>query len=205
MLGTSDCLAYETHSRGKVRETHAAGERARRRGRRIPMLDVDEARARALDAGVPEGMADLNVFRILLHDPPTAAALNGLLHRLLWKGSLDQRLRELVILRIGWVSGAVYEWTQHWHVAVALGIDEADLVAVRDWEAYEGFGPVERAILAATDETLERGAIGDATWVACAEHLDEALGALLGTPIGHLGPLDGQVLVAVQVVFAPQE
>ena len=65
-------------------------------GRRVPLLDVDEARARALDVGVPEGMAELNVFRILLHDPPTAAALNGLLHRLLWKGSLDQRRRRLL-------------------------------------------------------------------------------------------------------------
>jgi alkylhydroperoxidase family enzyme len=155
------------------------------RGRRVPLLDVDEARARALDVGVPEGMAELNVFRILLHDPPTAAALNGLLHRLLWKGSLDQRLRELAIMRIGWVSGAVYEWTQHWHVAVALGIDEADLIAVRDWEHHDGFGPVERAVLAATDETLARGAIGDATWAACAEHLDAALLVELVAVIGN--------------------
>ena len=154
------------------------------RGRRVPLLDVDEARSRALDVGVPEGMAELNVFRILLHDPPTAAALNGLLHRLLWKGSLDQRLRELAIMRIGWVSGAVYEWTQHWHVAVALGIDEADLIAVRDWEHHDGFGPVERAVLAATDETLARGAIGDSTWAACAEHLDAALLVELVAVIG---------------------
>ena len=87
------------------------------------MLDIDEARARAAEGGVPEMMGDLNVFRVLLHDPASTAAINGLLHRLLWKGDLDQRLRELVIMRIGWVSGAVYEWTQHWHVALALGVD----------------------------------------------------------------------------------
>ncbi|MBC8365686.1 MAG: carboxymuconolactone decarboxylase family protein [Actinobacteria bacterium] len=151
------------------------------------MLDAGEARSRAAEVGVPEGMAGLNVFRVLLHDPATAAALNGLLHRLLWKGDLDQRLRELVIMRIGWVSGAVYEWTQHWHVAVALGIDEADLFAVRDWEAYGGFGPVERAVLAATDETLADGSIGGATWSACAEQLDEALLVELVAAIGNWG------------------
>jgi alkylhydroperoxidase family enzyme len=132
-------------------------------------------------------MADLNVFRILLHNPSAAVALNGLLHRLLWRGTLDARLRELVILRIGWVSGAVYEWTQHWHVSLALGLDEADLVAVRDWEAHPGFGPVERAVLAATDETLADGVIGDATWAACAEHLDEAVLVELVAVIGNWG------------------
>lgn len=42
-------------------------------------------------------------------------------------------MRELVIMRIGWVTGSVYEWTQHWGVATALGVDQADLLAVRDW------------------------------------------------------------------------
>ena len=156
-------------------------------GRRLSMLDAAEARARAAEAGIPEGMADLNVFRILLHNPSAAVALNGLLHRLLWRGTLDARLRELVILRIGWVSGAVYEWTQHWHVSLALGLDEADLVAVRDWEAHPSFGPVERAVLAATDETLADGVIGDATWAACAEHLDEAVLVELVAVIGNWG------------------
>ncbi len=151
------------------------------------MLDIDEARARAAEVGVPEMMADHNVFRVLLPDPALTAAINGLLHRLPWKVDLDQRLRELVIMRSGWVSGAVYEWTQHWHVALALGVDEADLVGVRDWEAYDGFGPVERAVLAATDETLAHGAIGDATWATCAEHLDEALLVELVVAIGNWG------------------
>ena len=47
---------------------------------------------------------------------------------------IDARLRELIIMRIGWRQGSVYEWTQHWRVARMLEIPEEDLVAVRDWK-----------------------------------------------------------------------
>ncbi len=135
--------------------------------RRISMLDVDEARRRALERGIPENMAELSVFRIALHQPGVATGLNGMLHELLWKGVLDARLRELIIMRIGWSTGSVYEWTQHWRVARLLDVPERDLLAVRDWENADHFGPSERAVLAATDETLRDGTISDATWEAC--------------------------------------
>lgn len=138
---------------------------------RIPLLSEEEARERAAAAGIPEYMASLSVFRILLHDPPAAAGLNGLLSALLWQGALDARLRELVIMRIGWATGSEYEWTQHWRVATQLGVEAADLLAVRDWQGSDRFGDAERAVLAATDETLETGVVSAETWERCAQHL----------------------------------
>jgi alkylhydroperoxidase family enzyme len=131
---------------------------------RIPMLDVDEARAAAARVGVPEGMADLSVFKVLLRHEDLAARVNGLLHQLLWNGALDARLRELIIMRIGWRQGSMYEWTQHWRVARMLEISEDDLVAVRDWKDSDRFDRADRAVLAATDETLGQGAISGRTW-----------------------------------------
>jgi alkylhydroperoxidase family enzyme len=66
-----------------------------------------------------------------------------------------------------------------------VGVDEADLLAVRDWPDHEGFGDVERAVLAATDESLADGRISDRTWAACAEHLDEAALVELVVAIGN--------------------
>lgn len=140
---------------------------------RVPRLAAGEAKVAAAAAGVPEAMADLSVFQVVLHNPEVASALNGMLHHLLWRGSLDARLRELVIMRLGWATGSVYEWTQHWRVATQLGIDEDDLLAVRDWAGSERFGPTERAVLAATDETLDAGVISDVTWSACVDALGE--------------------------------
>jgi len=131
---------------------------------RIPMLDVDDARAAAARVGVPEGMADLSVFKVLLRHEDLAARINGLLHQLLWNGALDARLRELIIMRIGWRQGSLYEWTQHWRVARMLEIPEDDIVAVRDWKTTDRFDRADRAVLAATDETLGSGAISAATW-----------------------------------------
>lgn len=138
---------------------------------RIPLLDTESARSAAAEAGVSELLIDLNVFRVLLHHPPLARWFADFLMGLLWEGALDARLRELVIMRIGWTTGSTYEWTQHWPIALRLGATEDDLLGVRAWEDHHGFGPAERAVLAATDETLADGTVTSATWDACVEHV----------------------------------
>lgn len=138
---------------------------------RLPLLSVDEAKAAAAEAGVPVVVAELNVFRVLLHHPPLAKWFSDFLMGLLWEGRFDRRLRELVIMRLGWATGSVYEWTQHWSIARLLDVSEEDLLGVRDWVQHNGFGPAERAVLAATDETLETGKVGPQTWQACTEHV----------------------------------
>jgi len=135
-------------------------------------LPADDARAAAASVGLPEGLADINVFRVLLRHPPLAEALNALLGPLLARPVLDPRLRELVIMRVAWRTGSAYEWAQHWRLGPMFGAAADDLAAVRDWEREPRFGPRERAVLAATDETLDGAALSDATW----DRLIEALG-----------------------------
>jgi alkylhydroperoxidase family enzyme len=152
---------------------------------RIPLLDIEETRRRADEHGIPRDIAELSVFRIALHQPGVAVALYGLLKNLLWRGTLDARLRELAIMRIGWVTGSVYEWTQHWRVARLLEISEADLLAVRDWESSDRFDDAAQAVLAATDDTLQHGAITDATWQRCRAVFDDATLVELVAAIGN--------------------
>lgn len=146
---------------------------------RVPRLSAADARAAAAAAGVPEFMADLSVFRVLLRHPRLARAVNDLLATLLWHAELDTRLRELAIMRIGWLTASDYEWTQHWRVARGLGVSDADLLGVRDWHAHTSFGPAERAVLAATDELVGEGAVSAATWELCARHLGSDSAVLL--------------------------
>ncbi len=153
---------------------------------RVPMLSVEQARKVAESMQIPEPVAELNIFRVLLNHPRLAKRVNDLLMTLLFRGQLDARLRELVIMRLGWATGSDYEWTQHWRIARQLGIAEEDLLAVRDWRADDRFGEAERAVLAATDETLERGAISPETWARCRAHVGGAeelleLTAAIGT------------------------
>jgi len=139
---------------------------------RIPFLSVEEAERIGKEHGVPSSMAHLNVFRVMSHHPELAAAVSNLLATLLYKGNkLDERLRELIIMRLAWRTGSVYEWTQHWRVAECLKIDGESVVAVRDWQNADCLSAADKSVLAATDETLNDGRISDATWAACCEHL----------------------------------
>ena len=145
---------------------------------RIPMMSVEETQAIAVREGLPEIMAPLSVFRVLLHHPALARSLGGLLKMLLLKmlllegNYLDGRLRELIIMRIGWLTGSNYEWTQHWRFAGDMGNPEDVLLACRSWESATVLADADRAVLRATDETMESGWISDATWTECERHIE---------------------------------
>ncbi len=153
---------------------------------RVPRLPLNEAKAAADEAGVPDYMAELAIFQVLLNHPKLAGALNDLLATMLWRGTLDSRLRELVIMRIGWLTASDYEWTQHWRVAQGLGVSADDLLGVRDWQAHQAFGAAERAVLSATDDVVRDGAVSSESWLACQRELgtDPALSVELVTAIG---------------------
>ena len=171
---------------------------------RVPPLDPEAAKAAAAAAGVPGYMASLNVFRVLLRHPALARTSNEMLSTLLFEGALDVRLRELIIMRVGWATGSVYEWTQHWRIAVDLGVPTTDLLAVRQWEAYPGFGPVERAVLAATDETVADGEVSEATWAQLVAHLGPDP-ALLLEVLGVIGlwRMVSSILRSARVALEP--
>lgn len=131
-------------------------------------------------------MAELAIFQVLLNHPKLASGLNDLLARMLWQGKLNSRLRELAIMRIGWLTACEYEWAQHWRVAQGLGVSADDLLGVRDWQSYNGFGPTERAVLAATDDVVRDGAVSEESWAACRQVFgaDQPLLVELVTAIG---------------------
>ena len=135
---------------------------------RIAPLPVEEAVRLGGEVRIHPDLARLEVMRVLLHHPKLAKAIQSLLIMLLYKGRvLDERLRELVIMRLGWRTAAMYEWTQHWRVARELGMSEEDILGVRDWRNASGYGEAEHAVLTAVDETLDEGALSAATAKRC--------------------------------------
>ena len=93
---------------------------------RIPYVDWDdmEPGLGALLAGRPR----LNLYRALAHAPATAEAFVNL-GAAMRSGSLDAKLRELVILRVGALSRAAYEVHQHRQVARREGVPEEKAAA----------------------------------------------------------------------------
>ncbi len=141
---------------------------------RVTRLEKAKAIEIAEEFGLPGALAELNIFRVLLLNPVAAKAVADLLLTLLFRSSLNPRLRELVIMRLGWATASSYEWTQHWRIALdQFGCSEEDLLALRDWENSVHFGVAERAVLAATDETLATGTLSSATWEQCRTHVGD--------------------------------
>jgi alkylhydroperoxidase family enzyme len=140
----------------------------------IECLPLEEALRLGSEMGVKEAQAGKNAFRILAHHPDLVRHLYGLLTMLSTRNKLDSRLRELIIMRIGWTTGSEYVWFQHYRIATTqAGVTPEELLAVRDWKSSTLFGPAERAVLAAVDDTREHGKVSDAVWAECSQQLKE--------------------------------
>ena len=100
-------------------------------------------------------------------------ARSDLMHLLQPDQRLDAKLRELAILRTGIVGDSKFEYSQHLKVARMVGIPEEKLAAIKGWATSDLFSPVERAVMAATDEILARNLVEDATFAALQKQLSD--------------------------------
>lgn len=101
-------------------------------------------------------------------------ARNSLMTLLQPGRKLDPKLRELTIVRTGIVGDSRFEYSQHLKVARMVGVPEEKLAAIKGWTTSDLFTPVERAVMAATDEILSRNLVEDETFAALQKHLSDA-------------------------------
>jgi alkylhydroperoxidase family enzyme len=137
------------------------------------MVSPERARELGEAMGMPARRTGSEAFRVVANNPGVARVAFGQLMQLLENNTFDTRLREMMIMRIGWVTGSAYEWTQHWRVATTAGIPPEDILAVRDWKNATTLSAADKAILAATDECLEGKSISDAAWAEVVKYVTD--------------------------------
>ncbi len=136
--------------------------------RAFPTDVVDRFLSTAPDAPpVPTAIATM------LHHPALAGPWLAYNNVLLWSPTLDERLRELMVLRVAWRTRSKYEWVQHVKLSERYGVTPADVEAVSTGTAGDAWTPLERDLVAATDQLLDGYRIDDDTWTRLAGHLDE--------------------------------
>src|ERR1700746_3237060 len=100
---------------------------------RVAMVPLERARDLGEAMGMPARRTQSEAFRVVANNPGVGRGAFSQLMQLLENHKIAPRLGELRIMRIGWVTGSAYEWTQHWRVANSAGIPPEDILAVRDW------------------------------------------------------------------------
>ncbi len=133
-----------------------------------PSNVVDRFLSTAPDAPpVPSAIATM------LHHPALAGPWLAYNNVLLRSPALDDRQRELMVLRVAWRTRSKYEWVQHVKLSERYGVTSADVEAVATGAGRDAWTPLERDLLAATDELIDGYRIDDDTWTRLAEQLDE--------------------------------
>jgi alkylhydroperoxidase family enzyme len=120
------------------------------------------------------GRPILNIFRTLATAP---AALKGFLgwgeYVLSQKNSLPAREREIVVLRIGWLCRAGYEWTQHVPIGKRAGLSDEEVARIKAGADAGGWSAADAAILRATDQLHLDQFITDEVWKTLLNHLTQ--------------------------------
>jgi AhpD family alkylhydroperoxidase len=111
---------------------------------------ADQARQLTLERG------NLNVYRALANAETVFSGWMVAGHAALTSPVLPARLRELVILRIGYLMNCRYEIAQHTAVARAVGISDREITALACelGPATGDFNELERVVLELTTELL---------------------------------------------------
>jgi 4-carboxymuconolactone decarboxylase len=141
-----------------------------KRKQRIPMLDLSTLSGEDADTAAKHRVngRDLNLFKILMNHPTLVRRWTVFAGHVLRKQTLPARERELLILRIGWLNQAEYEWAQHVEIAKREGISEAEIGRVKAGPKG-GWGGDDAVLLQAVDDLYEHSVVSDATWAGLAK------------------------------------
>ena len=141
---------------------------------RIPALEAEQWSQSARQSMQPfiDAESDFNIFKTLTNHPDLMRRWMVFANHVLFKSTLPFREKELLILRIGYLCQAEYEWGQHVQVARKGGVDDTDIRLAKTGPESPGISDVDRLLLTAADELHSDAFISDATWAGLSEHFN---------------------------------
>ena len=140
---------------------------------RIPYPELSSLPRQVRD-GLGENPANVSLMMAAASGPVHAGL--GQLGRAHISGSrLPPKLRELAILRVGYLSRSAYEVFQHEALARHVGLDEAQIDAIRAGDAGSpALDTAQRDVLVFADDLVANVRASDATLAAVRTHLDDS-------------------------------
>jgi len=144
------------------------------------------------------GAKIINLYKTLAYNHRIFRDFLKLGNTLLSKTELSPKLRELAILRIAKLAGSEYEWTQHYPVAMEVGVSPEQAETILNWSGSKNFNDEECAVLQYTDEVAQNVKVKDETFRTLQQHLNDRKIVELTVSIGYWGMV-ARLLEALQV------
>ncbi|MGH7863901.1 MAG: carboxymuconolactone decarboxylase family protein, partial [Candidatus Binataceae bacterium] len=140
------------------------------RKQRVPFRDFSTLSAEDREMG-ERNMVNgkvVNIFRVLMQHPKLARSWSRFAGYILSQQTLAPREREILILRIGWLNQAQYEWEQHVRIGKGAGLtdDEIDRITKGPKAAWDRH---DAALVQAADDLKANSVISDETWQVLSE------------------------------------
>ncbi|AKS36375.1 carboxymuconolactone decarboxylase family protein [Mycolicibacterium goodii] len=140
----------------------------------LPAEEWDDEVRRALSVMLPEERLNPEgagtALSTLARHPGLTKAFLRFSNHLLFRSTLEPRMRELAILRIARRRNCAYEWAHHAFIGKAEGLTDDDIDGISRGVAAD---PFDQVVLDAVDELDEQSTISDATWAALGGRLDD--------------------------------
>ena len=112
------------------------------------------------------------VYRTFAQHPKLYVPRQILSEYIRTKSTLSPRVREMLILRIGWRCQSAYEWAAHAPAGRRAGLTD-DQVRRLARSGYDGWSATDAAIVRAADELFDADRISATTWKALDDQFDE--------------------------------
>ena len=114
----------------------------------------------------------LNIFRAMSHSPEALRRFMKFGSYFLGEGKLDPKLRELAILRAGYLCRSPYEFSQHVSFGRRTGLSDSQIRGIAEPNVAL-FDSREMAVLTYAGELTTDSRVSDATFAAVAAFLND--------------------------------
>jgi len=138
------------------------------------------------------------LYRMLLNSPPVALGWLQFVTAIRMQTGIPARYRELVILRIGEMNRAEYEYEEHVPQALAAGITQQQVDELARWRESDAFDAGQRVVLAYIDAMTLEVEVPDAVFEAVRQLFDNRQVVELTALIAGFN-LISRFLVALQI------
>lgn len=120
-----------------------------------------------------QGMPSINVRRMLSHSGPVMTGFSAFGRRILYDLQIDPVLREIAIVRVGHLCRSKYELVQHERFIAELGVAPEKIRALAEGPGHPAFSPIERAVVAFTDNIVANVRASDKALADLRQHFSD--------------------------------